>query len=145
MAEDKPASGRASGSSGARSAANAKKSGAAGSDTDTRRATDKPVLSKAQPRTSQYLVTVDNRTGIALKIEKFNEQTSEKTELTTAEYALIYPYGGPRPGTTSTAPGTMSSPSHATSGTTTNPSDTTALSDAYYRGVADYFKALSGS
>src|SRR3712207_4758621 len=48
-------------------------------------ATEKPVPLSRAKETSQYVVTVNNQTGVAVKIERLNEETGERTELSQAE------------------------------------------------------------
>ena len=111
-------------------------------------ATEKPPRAEPPPKTSEYVVTVDNRTGITLKIEKLNAK-GERTELTQEEYALIFPYGRPRtePRAKAVQKAVANALSASVSGGTTPPvsADNAALADAYYRGVADYIKALTGT
>lgn len=134
-------------------------------------ATEKPPVIAPPPPTSLYVVEVDNKTGIAIRIEHFDEKTGERKELSDQEYALIYPYGRPgrrhaageaKPAVTSnlgthsatpasSRPGTMPSrlPS-APKGRPTQPmtramssAENTELTEAYYRGVTDYIRALT--
>lgn len=96
--------------------------------------TEKPVPSAPVKNTSQYVVTVDNRTMLPVRIEKLNEDTGERKELSKEEYAQIYSYASPTPlpsyaGLSGTAPVYSSS-------------EATALVQAYYQGVVEYFKAL---
>lgn len=101
-------------------------------------ATEKPVKLSPPPRTSQYVVTLDNRTGLAVKIENLNEKTGEKTELSKEEYAAIMLYGRPVP--TSAAKSALDSPM---SSRAPSQGENAALTEAYYRGVTDYIKALT--
>ena len=98
-------------------------------------ATEKPVPSVPVKKTSQYVITVDNTTGLAVKIEKLDEDTGERTELTKSEYAQAQSgaslaaapfyagYGGSAPAV--------------------SPMESSALIQAYYRGIADYLNALT--
>lgn len=96
--------------------------------------TEKPVLLAAPKKTSQYLVTIDNSTGVAVSIEKIDPGTGKKKELSQAEYLqLVSSNVNPLPvanfqslGGYSGAPAT----------------DNAALTEAYYRGVVDYLNAL---
>jgi hypothetical protein len=97
-------------------------------------ATEQPVPSAPQEKTSQYVVTVDNKTGLLVKIEKLDEVTNERKELSQEEYE--------RAGMSANL---SSSPSEA--GFEPNALPPSAESDpllaAYYQGVADYFNALT--
>jgi hypothetical protein len=109
-------------------------------------ATEKPVSVGPPPRTSQYLVTVDNRTGVAIKIEKLDGETGDRKELTAAEYAVLYPQGGPQrpPAAAASTPAAIvqSAPAARMSPSLSSAS-VTALTEAYYRGVADYITSLT--
>lgn len=100
-------------------------------------ATEDPIIVGAGLTTSQYVVTVDNRTGLSVKIERLDEKTSQRRELTEEEYAYIYPSG--RPGKKR---GQKKSATPLFSGATLTP-EQTALMEAYYRGVADYIRAIT--
>jgi hypothetical protein len=96
--------------------------------------TEKPVPSTPVKGTSQYVVTIDNRTMLPVRIEKLNEDTGERKELSKEEYAQSYSYASTSPlpsyaGLSGTAPVYSSS-------------EATALVQAYYQGVVEYFKAL---
>lgn len=78
------------------------------------------------PATSQYVVTIDNATGIPMKIEMLDTLTSKRKELTAAEYALAAGFSS----------GTEASPPLSVS-------DANAVVEAYYRGVTDYLEAIS--
>lgn len=106
-------------------------------------ATEKPVFSAAPPITTEYVVTVDNRTGTATKIEKLSAGSDERKELSEEEYARLFPYVR-RPAKTK-APGLMKSTSGSGIATVTQAapaSQSNALADAYYRGVNDYIQAF---
>lgn len=98
-------------------------------------ATEKPVPSTPVEKTTQYVVTVDNQTGAASKIEKLDDKTGERQELTRDEYAQVMLYAS-----------FSSSPFYAGIGAYT-PSSSSAEDDpllkAYYRGVSDYLNSLS--
>lgn len=103
--------------------------------------TEKPAMMGPPPRTTEYVVTVDNRSGIPVKIEKLDEKTAARTELSEAEYAAMMLGGRPRTAAFgSAAPG----PFLATAPPPAAPVNQ-ALVDAYYRGVADYIKAIAGN
>jgi hypothetical protein len=81
-------------------------------------ATEKPVIPPAAARTSTYVVTVDNRTGIATRIERLDEKSGERKEMSPMEYAqLAAAYYAP-----ATADGGV-------------------LMQAYLQGMKDYFGA----
>jgi hypothetical protein len=52
-------------------------------------ATEKPLILSADAGTSVYRVTVDNRTGIATRIERVDEQSGQATELSLMEYVQL--------------------------------------------------------
>lgn len=119
--------------------------------------TEKPPTVPPPPPTSLYVVEVDNKSGVAIRIDHFNEKTGDRKELTDQEYKRIFPYARParrpapavKPVTTSlTRAGNMPAlkgrPAQTTSRTTFS-ADKTELVEAYYRGVADYIKALTSS
>jgi len=94
-------------------------------------ATEKPVKLTPPERTSQYVVTVDNTTGIPTKIEKLDSSTGERKELSQAEYLQLgAAYTNPV-AAMSGVPGYLGAPS-ASEG----------LNSAYYKGVLDYLNAL---
>lgn len=97
-------------------------------------ATEKPVPLPPPQKTSQYVVTIDNATGLPTKIEKLDADTGEKKELSQAEYLQL--------GSMYTNPYT----SPLTSGLTDylgTPGASESLNAAYYQGVMDYLKALN--
>jgi hypothetical protein len=96
--------------------------------------TEKPVPSAPVKSTSQYVVTVDNRTGLPVKIEKLSDDTGARKELSMDEYARFLGY-------TSLA-SSPSSVGFSGSAPAYGSSEATALVQAYYQGVTDYFKAL---
>jgi hypothetical protein len=99
-------------------------------------ATEKPIPNVSEKRQSQYVVTVDNRTGGVLKIEKLDSDTSERKELTADEYAGVLAYAN------------LSSPYLAGLGAYAMSQPvlgSVSAVQAYYRGLADYFYALSSS
>jgi hypothetical protein len=91
--------------------------------------TEQPVPSKPMPATTQYVVTVDNETGIATKVERIDEETGNRTEVSADEYAAMY----------STV---MSSPESSFSAPEAAYASDPLL-EAYYQGVADYLQALT--
>jgi hypothetical protein len=108
--------------SGARSAEAAKPG-----ETGTVPATEKPIYNVPEKQTSFYVVTVDNRTGSATKIERLNEDNGQRKELSASEYASISTYWGV--------------PTSAAAGTdmTTYLSLTNPLVQAYVKGMVDYY------
>ncbi|HJY05169.1 MAG TPA: hypothetical protein VJ323_02575, partial [Bryobacteraceae bacterium] len=58
-------------------------------------ATEKPPVIPPAPPTSLYVVEVDNKSGVAIRIEHLDEKTGERKELTDQEYKRIFPYGRP--------------------------------------------------
>jgi hypothetical protein len=91
--------------------------------------TEKAVPSTPKKKTSQYVVTVDNETGLAVKIEKLEGDTGKRKELSKEEYAGLSAYAG-----LADPYGAMYSPMSASS-----------VSQAYCQGIADYLKALSSA
>jgi hypothetical protein len=84
-------------------------------------ATEKPAKTVPGSRTTKYVVTVDNITGLVLKVEKI-------TQAGTKESA---------PMTTTVDPASVAATFVAPS------SDPSAIVQAYYRGIADYVNALT--
>ena len=89
----------------------------------TSRATEKPVLMGSQPTTTEYIVTVDNASGLPVKIEKLDD-AGKRQELSTAEYARVYGADPAQAAAFSTA-------------------DATSAIEAYYRGVVDYLTVIT--
>jgi hypothetical protein len=85
------------------------------------------------PTFSEYLVTVNNQTGLATKIEKLNAETGERKELSSNEYAAAFAYA------TGTA---FATPLSAYTAMASAP-DAEELVRAYYQGISDYLKNLS--
>jgi hypothetical protein len=91
------------------------RSGASADQPEQALATEKPVPSRPGKDTTQYVVTVDNRTGFALRIERLDEESGERQEVPLTAFAQASVQAG--------AP------------------DYSALL-AYYQGYADYLKVL---
>ncbi len=99
---------------------------------------EQPVPSAPQQqkkKTTQYVVTVDNQTGATIKIEKVDDATGKKKELTAAELGQVMLYAN----LSQTPYGSMAGAA-APSAT-----ETDALVQAYYQGVADYINALTSN
>lgn len=93
-------------------------------------ATEKPVYNAPVKETSVYVVTVDNRTGFPTKIERLNEESGERKELSTSEYVQAQTYWGlPMPSTL--APAGLSASAY--------PAEVNPLLQAYVRGMIDYY------
>lgn len=92
--------------------------------------TGKPV---ERPTFTEYVVTVNNQTGLATKIEKLSGETGERKELSSNEYAAAFAYA------TGTA---FSTPLSAYNAMASAP-NAEELVRAYYQGVSDYLKNLS--
>lgn len=92
-------------------------------DDETRSlSTEKPMIPSGEGKqTAVYVVTVDNNTGIATRIERLDEQSGERTELSPKEYTQLMAshYAG--------AAGAMG--------------QTNVLLQAYWQGMNDYFGA----
>ena len=83
-------------------------------------ATERPAKTVERPRTTKYIVTVDNVTGMMLKVENFDE----------------------KPGTARSAKPTEAQSSSMDAPAAAPTADPTAMVQAYYRGIADYFNTL---
>ena len=84
-------------------------------------AVEKPPRSAPGSRTTKYIVTVDNMTGLPLKVEKITEASvagGEATTSTVSPASLATPFAAGTP-------------------------DPSALVQAYYRGIADYLNAIT--
>ncbi len=95
--------------------------------------TEQPVPSVPQEKTSQYVVTVDNQTGLAVKIEKLDD-TGARKEFSPEEYQQAL----------------MGANASSTFFETELQGNELAVFDekdplvaAYYQGAADYLKALT--
>lgn len=166
--KETPSNLKAAGSAGTRStrskedavapkpANEAKSPGGEPPKSDKSPATEKPPVIGPPPPVSLYVVEVDNKTGVAIRIEHFDEKTGERKELTDQEYKRIYPFGRPgrRPiaaakqaeasvSGTGTGMPTLKSRSTQTASRTTFSAENTELVEAYCRGVADYIKTLT--
>jgi hypothetical protein len=97
-------------------------------------ATEQPVPSTPLKKTSQYVVTVDNQTGLPVKIEKL-DATGKRKELTGEEYGQALAFGSLPP----TSAGEMESLAQASA------EETDTLVKAYYQGIADYINALTSN
>jgi hypothetical protein len=93
-------------------------------------ATEKPVYNAPVKETSVYVVTLDNRTGLPTKIERLNEETGERKELSVSEYAQVPAYWGLSPPPI-VAPTSLSA--------TAYPSGVNPLAQAYVQGMIDYY------
>jgi hypothetical protein len=91
--------------------------------------TEQPVPSAPVSLVTQYVVTVDNETGIATQVQRLDEKTGERKELSADEYAAMYSLGTGMSSLSFSAPGE------------TFASD--ELLKAYYQGVSDYLQALT--
>src|SRR5690242_16558955 len=107
-------------------------------------ATEKPVPSAPEKKTSQYVVTVDNTTGLPVKMEKLDEQTGNRTEFSNEEYGLLASYWG------ISMPSAKAGHSDLSGMDVTSTEAQTASIEAYYRlgeaycrSVADYLKAIT--
>ena len=98
-------------------------------------ATERPAPVTPQKKTSQYVLTVDNQTGMTLKIERIDEDTGKRKELSKEEYGQAMAYAG-----LSSSPQLAGRQDVSASG-----GDAEALVQAYYRGMADYLNALTSS
>ena len=83
-------------------------------------ATERPAKTVAAPRTTKYVVTVDNVTGLMLKIDKVTEGAGQESDVAT----------------------TPVDPANLSSAFAAPTADPTAIVQAYYRGIADYLNTL---
>ena len=75
-------------------------------------------MPSSEPSTSVYVVTVDNRSGIATRIDRLDEQSGGRKELSPIEYAQVLAgYYTPAMG------------------------DSNGIAQAYLQGVIDYLGA----
>ena len=95
---------------------------------------EQPVPSAPQKKTAQYVVTVDNQTGLLVKIEKLDDVKGERKELSQEEYEQVMM--GPNLSSSSFDAGLDSNELASTT-------ENSPLLVAYYRGVADYLNALT--
>jgi hypothetical protein len=93
-----------------------------------------PPAAAAPRSVTQYVVTVDNLTKQPVKIEKLNEETGQRFELSQGEYAALYTY---------TSAG-LYYPTPYLAASMASPAGNNALALAYFQGVADYLKTLRG-
>lgn len=95
--------------------------------------------------TTQYIVTVDNKTGLATKIERYKEDTGERKELSATEYGQALAYSAALPASTlgsaaSSTPFRTAAP--AVPGTA---ADWNMLVQAYVQGMVDFFNQQGGT
>ncbi len=83
-------------------------------------AVERPVKTVERPRTTKYIVTVDNVTGLILKVDPFAEGTTKRQAERTAKVE----------------------PASMAETVATPPEDPTGIGQAYYRGIADYYNTL---
>jgi hypothetical protein len=76
--------------------------------------------------TSQYVVTINNATGLPVKIERLDPGTGKRQELDASAYAES---------ATPSAGGAAAM--------SAGPAETNAIVSAYYQGVADYLAAIT--
>src|SRR5262245_18392471 len=90
---------------------------------------EKPVKTVQGSRTTKYVVTVDNITGLILKVDKIAEAAKEKKAA--------------KPIKETPAMTTAVDPASVTATLAAQPADPAAIVEAYYRGIADYVNALA--
>lgn len=95
--------------------------------------TERPVPSAPEKKTSEYVVTVDNQTGMPVKIEKLDEGTGRREELTAEEYGQAMAYAS------------LSYAPFYGNQVPTSAAEADTLMQAYYQGVADYLNALTSN
>jgi len=99
-------------------------------------ASEQPMPTAPQKKTSQYVVTIDNQSGLPVKIEKLDEETGARKELSENEYGQAFSsYSGLSP----SLYGSLGSYVPA------SPAEAETMVQAYYQGVADYINALTSS
>lgn len=98
--------------------------------------TEQAVPSPPPKKTSQYVVTIDNQTGVPVKIEKLDDATGKRKELTTEEYGQAMLYAG-----------LSQTPYYGSAGAlaAAPAAGVDALAQAYYQGIADYINALTSN
>jgi hypothetical protein len=94
--------------------------------------TEKAVPTQAAKATSQYVVTVDNNTCLVVKIEKLDEGTGDRKELSASEYLACMAYAG------------QVNPASALTGAAYSAS-AAPLVQGYWQGYVDYLKALTST
>lgn len=92
--------------------------------------TEKPVPLTPPKRTSEYVVTVDNGSGLPTKIEKLDSETGKRKELSEAESLQMV----------STATSQQPMNYLGFGSTVRSEAETGALAQAYYQGIVDYLK-----
>jgi hypothetical protein len=97
--------------------------------------TEKPVPLSPAKRTSEYVVTVNNSTGLPTKIEKLDSETGKRKELTEAEYLQMV------------SAATSQQPLNylGFGSTVASEAVSDAVTQAYYRGIVDYLNTLSST
>jgi hypothetical protein len=93
--------------------------------------TEKPVATTRQ--LSEYVISVDEATGLVVKIEKLDGETSNRDELTQQEYAAAYSYA------------CYTAPYYATAAAALYDPLQSPAAQAYLKNIADYVKAMSPS
>jgi hypothetical protein len=92
--------------------------------------TEKPVPAKRS--ITRYTVSVDDATGHIVKIEKLDEKTNQSRELTQSEYAAAYSFAS------------SAAPYYAASTAALHDPLNSPAMQAYFRGIADYIRAITG-
>jgi len=93
-------------------------------------ATDTPVANKGGGA-SKYVISVDDASGFAVKIEKLDEKTGNRSELSLEEYAAAYSFAA------------YSAPFYAAyAASLYDPYEDPAVK-GYYQALADYVKAFT--
>jgi hypothetical protein len=104
--------------------------------------TEKAVAAAPAKATSQYVITVDNKTGMPTKIETLDAESGQRKELSPHEYAamayycMAYGMAPPTAAMSGVASSSAASPGSAV---------VTPLIQAYWNGYTDYLKALAPS
>jgi hypothetical protein len=96
-------------------------------------ATEKPTPVGLVKKHSLYVLRVDDETGSLVKIEKLDETTQERKELTPQEYALAWAYAGASLQLAGTITGYASAAAV----------ESQSIVQAYYQGMIDYLNACS--
>ncbi len=106
-----------------------------------------PVTEKPVPpvkKITEYVVSIDDATGAAVKIEKIDPKTGQRRELTPEEYSGAYSFTSTGDAYIAAFAEPSVAPSFAAFATTPYTPSSDAVMEAYFKGIMDYFKALTG-
>lgn len=92
--------------------------------------TERPVASRR--KISEYVVSVDDETGAIVKIERVDEDTNARTELTQDEYAAAYAFAS------------YAAPYYASYAASLYDPLSSPAAQAYLKTISNYAKAVTG-